>query len=238
MGPVRRPAPHKRRPARLRTRCTCRGNELLCSVARQCRRPVPFASVLPRKTTKSTPSPRSSRAPERRPRMTSKPTRHARATGRHRQRMVSIPPSEATAPSEEILPPGAMASRSQPPRSPALPSTTSAWMTTWPRPASTTRTRRKPNPRPPPGFGRRAYLDDLSTPPTGGSLPPTERKSAFRALSPEDCLGRPLTLCDDLRQSERATYWQVLVGHRSAKRSSTVGVTALVTAARCVMPEP
>jgi len=26
-------------------------------------------------------------------------------------------------------------------------------------------------PAPPPGFGRRAYLDDLSTPPTGGSLP-------------------------------------------------------------------
>jgi hypothetical protein len=26
-------------------------------------------------------------------------------------------------------------------------------------------------PAPPPGFGRRAYLDDLSTPPTCGSLP-------------------------------------------------------------------
>jgi hypothetical protein len=38
-------------------------------------------------------------------------------------------------------------------------------------------------PAPPPGFGRRAYLDDLSTPPTGGSLPPTERKigNLFRA---------------------------------------------------------
>ena len=33
-------------------------------------------------------------------------------------------------------------------------------------------------PAPPPGFGRRAYLDDLSTPPTGGSLPPQSAKSA------------------------------------------------------------
>ena len=34
-------------------------------------------------------------------------------------------------------------------------------------------------PAPPPGFGRRAYLDDLSTPPTGGSLPPKSAKSAI-----------------------------------------------------------
>jgi len=49
----------------------------------------------------------------------------------------------------EILPPGPpWHTRRAPARSPPLPSTTSAWVITWPRPASTPRTRPKPNPRP------------------------------------------------------------------------------------------
>jgi hypothetical protein len=81
MGPVRRPAPHNDGQQDSERAVRAAGNELLRSIARQCRRPVPFASVLPRKTTKSTPTPRSSRAAELRHRMTSKLTRHARATG-------------------------------------------------------------------------------------------------------------------------------------------------------------
>jgi len=51
----------------------------------------------------------------------------------------------------------------------------------------------------PPGFGRRAYLDDLSTPPTGGSLPQRALNrpgpGTFGKRSWEPAVTRPGAVC-------------------------------------------
>jgi hypothetical protein len=128
--------------------------------------PRPIAPVWPREITKSTQSAAVLES-ELRPR---RPANSPAALGQRDRRTTPCsaawwtPPSEATAPVERDLAAGPWRTAALLPGPPPPPSTTSAWVITRPRPASV------PQTKPAPGFRRRAYLDDLSTPPIGGPL--------------------------------------------------------------------
>ena len=144
--------------------------------------PRPTASVWPREITKSTQS-AAVHASELRHRITSNPLPphwDNRTDGRHHAAPHGHRPAKRRPPVGRSCRLGPWRFRRAAARSPALPPTTSAWMITWSRSASTTRTGRKLNPCP-----TRVRLTCISGRSERGSnrwvLPHTERKSAFGA---------------------------------------------------------